>query len=155
MASVGRRPGVEGPLAFHIMSSKQPVRSQLLLRGVTTNHVIASMRVQAEEARRANGSGKSQGCVVPMKPGNAGGGTAAERWRHLERVSTGHSARSRMLTRPIADRRDLSRRDSHRGEPDALTAHVRFWEGAVPNWTWLKYCDTTTGNHVDNSEYKP
>ena len=34
------------------------------------------------------------------------------------------------------------------GEPDALTAHVRFWEGAVPNWRWSRYCDTTTGNQV-------
>jgi hypothetical protein len=29
--------------------------------------------------------------------------------------------------------RMFSRRDSHRGEPDALTAHVRFWEGAKLN----------------------
>ena len=42
----------------------------------------------------------------------------------------------------------ILQRDSHRGEPDALTAHVRFWEGAVPNWIRLKYCDTTTGNQV-------
>jgi hypothetical protein len=27
----------------------------------------------------------------------------------------------------------FSRRDGHRGEPDALTAHVRFWEGATLN----------------------
>ncbi len=110
---------------------------------VTTNHVVASMRFQAEDARRANGSGKSEGCVVQMKAGNSGGGKAAERWRHLEWVSTGHSARFWMLTRSIADSRDLSRRDSHEGEPDALTAHVRFWEGAVPNWTWLKNFETT------------
>jgi hypothetical protein len=109
------------------------VTSQVLLHGVTTNHLVASRRVQAEEARRANGTGKSEGCVVPMKPGNSGGGKAAERWRHLEKVSTGHSARIWMLTRSIADSRDLSRRDSHRGEPDALTAHVRFWEGEYPN----------------------
>lgn len=29
--------------------------------------------------------------------------------------------------------RMFSRRDGHRGEPDALTAHVRFWEGAKLN----------------------
>jgi len=46
-------------------------------------------------------------------------------------------------------------RDSHRGEPDALTAHVRFWEGAVLNCAWLPYCDTTPGNQVDNRENKP
>jgi hypothetical protein len=34
---------------------------------------------------------------------------------------------------PIADRSEQSDRDSHRGEPDALTAHVRFWEGAKLN----------------------
>ena len=34
------------------------------------------MRAQAEEARRANGGGKSEGGIVPMKPGNSGGGKA-------------------------------------------------------------------------------
>jgi hypothetical protein len=29
--------------------------------------------------------------------------------------------------------RMFSRRDGHRGEPDALTAQVRFWEGARLN----------------------
>jgi hypothetical protein len=29
--------------------------------------------------------------------------------------------------------RMFSRRDGHRGEPDALTAQVRFWEGATLN----------------------
>ena len=32
------------------------------------------------------------------------------------------------------------------GEPGALTAHARFWEGPGVNWTWIKYCDTTRGN---------
>ena len=32
------------------------------------------------------------------------------------------------------------------GEPGALTAHARFWEGPGINWTWIKYCDTTRGN---------
>ena len=97
--AIARRPGVEGPFALHMMSTRQPVRSQWLLRGVTTSHVIASMLVQAEEARIANGAGKSEGCVVPMKLGNSGGGKAAERWRHLEGASSGHSARPWMLTR--------------------------------------------------------
>ena len=32
------------------------------------------------------------------------------------------------------------------GEPGALTAHARFWEGPGVNWTRIKYCDTTRGN---------
>ena len=146
LASVVGRPGVVRPFALHIMSARQPVRSQVLLPGVTSNHVVASMRVQAEEARRANGAGKSEGCVVPTKPGNSGGGKAAERWRHWDKASPGLRASTGMRTRPDADRRDSLRRDSHRGEPDALTAHVRFWEGAVLNWRWLRSCDTTRGN---------
>ena len=30
----------------------------------------------------------------------------------------------------IADCTELSVQDGHRGEPDGLTAQVRFWEGA-------------------------
>ena len=156
MASSGRRPGVEGPFALHVMSTRQPVRSQQLLFDVETNHGATSMHVQAEEARSANGPGKSEGCIVPMKPGNSGGGKAAKRWRHFGKASSGHCAGLPMLTEPTCrSMRFILHRDSHRGEPDALTAHVRFWEGAVPNWTWLKSCDTTTGNQVANGEYKP
>ena len=28
-------------------------------------------------------------------------------------------------------------------EPDALTAHVRIYEGSGLNWTRTEYCDTT------------
>jgi RNA-directed DNA polymerase len=96
MASSCWRPGVQGPFALHIMSAKQPVRSQLLLFAVETNHVEASMRVRAEEARNANGAGKSDSRIVPqqptchvgeMKPGNSGGGKAAKLSRERDRTS--------------------------------------------------------------------
>ena len=90
MATDCRRPGVEGPFALHGMSTKQPVRSQQLLFDVETNHAATSMHVRAEEARSANGFGKSEGCIVPMKPGNSGGGKAAERWTHVGKASSGH-----------------------------------------------------------------
>ena len=99
-ASRGRRPGVEGPFALHGMSARQPVRSQQLLFDVETNHVAASMHVQAEEARSANGVGKSEGRIVPMNPGNSGGGKAAERWRHFGKASSGHCAGLTMVTEP-------------------------------------------------------
>ena len=89
-ASGGRRPGVEGPFALHGMSTRQPVRSQQLLFDVKTNHGAMSMHVQAEEVRSANGCGKSEGRIVPRKPGNSGGGKAAERWRHFGKASSGH-----------------------------------------------------------------
>ena len=100
MASSGRRPGVEGPFSLHGMSIKQPVRSQPLLFDVETNHVAMSMHVRAEEARNANGCGKSEGRIVPVKPGNSGGGKAAERWRHFGKASSGHSAGHTVLTKP-------------------------------------------------------
>ena len=40
-------------------------------------------------------------------------------------------------------------------EPDALTAHVRIYEGADLNCAWIKYCDTTNGKPVANRENKP
>ena len=100
MASGGRRPGVEGPFALHGMSTEQPVRSQQLLFDVETNHGAMSMHVQAEEVRSANGCGKSEGRIVLRKPGNSGGGKAAERWRHFGEASSGHSAGHTVLTKP-------------------------------------------------------
>lgn len=103
MASGCRRPGVEGPFALHIMSTRQPVRSQLLLFGVETNHVAASMRARAEEARSANGAGKSDSRIVPQqptcqvgetKPGNSGGGKAAKLSRERDRTPAVHSGGS-------------------------------------------------------------
>jgi RNA-directed DNA polymerase len=103
MASGCRRPGVEGPFALHIMSTRQPVRSQRLLFGVETNHVAASMRVRAEEARSANGAGKSDSRIVPQqptcqvgetKPGNSGGGKAAKLSRERDRTPAVHSGGS-------------------------------------------------------------
>ena len=84
------------------------------------------MRVQAEEARRANEDGKSEGYIVPVKPGNSGGGKVAKRW---------WKRRLSILWTQIQTLDDNSNpfqivtpawRDSHRGEPDALTSHVRF-----------------------------
>ena len=115
------------------------MRSQLLLTGVTANCVGTSMRVQAEEARSANGTGKSEGRIVPAQPlvragasklGNASGGKAAEPAGWSNWALTGHCAGSAVLTW-AAD--SVRTRVSAGGEPDALTAHVRFWEGAVPN----------------------
>ena len=40
-------------------------------------------------------------------------------------------------------------------EPDALTAHVRFWEGSALNWAWIEYCDTTTGNEWQTGNTNP
>ena len=92
------------------------------------------MRNQSENERRSNDDGKSEGCIVPTKPGNSGGGKAAKRWWSSREALTGLCAGTVVTT-------DLGARtfqpwliqDSHRGEPDALTAHVRFWEGAQLN----------------------
>jgi hypothetical protein len=94
------------------------------------------MRNQSQNERRSDDDGKSEGCIVPMKLGNSGGGKAAERWRQLDRTSPGLCAMN-MDGKSFQLQNDLdrmySRRDGHRGEPDALTAHVRFWEGARLN----------------------
>jgi RNA-directed DNA polymerase len=76
-------PGSEATIAIHIMSMKQPVRSQKFLFDVNTDHVDTSMHVQAEEVRSTNDPGKSERCIIPQqravqaretKPGNAGAG---------------------------------------------------------------------------------
>jgi hypothetical protein len=132
MASGDGSPGVEDPFALHIESSRQPVRSQQFLCGAKSNRDATSMHTQSEEERIANDFGKSEGCIVPVKPGNAGGGKAAERLvagRYQHRLDTvpGDDAKWYLP----ADRSSLLLWDGHRGEPDALTAQVRFWEGAA------------------------
>ena len=57
------------------------------------------MSNQSEYERRSNDDGKSEGCIVPMKPGNSGGGKEAERGGILDRTSSGHSTRLGMLSR--------------------------------------------------------
>ncbi len=90
------------------MSAKQPVRSQRLLFDVTPNHSETSMHGQADEARSANGPGKSDGCIVPqqradqareMKPGNAGEGKASRPSRGTDRTSTVRSDGASVLNR--------------------------------------------------------
>ena len=104
---------------------------------------------------------ESEGCIVPLKldnassrtkPGNAGAGKASKPSRWLNLTSTEHSVGYGCQTWGAATH---TRCAGDGGEPDALTAHVRFWEGAFPNWEWLKYCDTTRGNQVANRENKP
>ena len=131
MASDEGRPGVEGPVALHIMFSRQPVRSH---HSSDPNCRAWSMRNQSEEERQSNDAGKSEGCIVLMKPGNSGGGKAAERWSSIREAHSGLSAGT-IVTTDLIDRttQPLLNRDSCRGEPDALTAHVRFWEGAKLN----------------------
>ena len=60
-------PGSEATIALHIMSMKQPVRSQKFLFDVNTDHVDTSMHVQAEEVRSANDPGKSERCIIPQQ----------------------------------------------------------------------------------------
>ena len=50
------------------------------------------MRNQSRYERRSDDDGKSEGCIVPMEPGNSGEGKAAERWRDfIVGVSTSSS----------------------------------------------------------------
>ena len=92
------------------------------------------MRHQSEDERRSDDDGKSEGCIVPMKPGNSGGGKAAERWSSVRKALSGHRSGT-IVSTDLAGRmiQHWLDRDSYRGEPDALTAHVRFWEGAKLN----------------------
>ncbi len=100
MASSSRRPGVERPFALHMMSSKQPVRSQLFLPGVNSNHDDASMHTQSEEERLANDFGKSDSRIVPQKRtdqvretklGNVSEGKATKLSREKDRTRPLHS----------------------------------------------------------------
>ena len=92
------------------------------------------MRNQSENERRSNDDGKSEDCIVPMKPGNSDGGKAAKRWWSSREAPSGLCAGT-VVTTDLGARtfQPWLIRDSHRGEPDALTAHVRFWEGAQLN----------------------
>ncbi len=51
------------------------------------------MRHQSEKGRRSNDDGKSEGCIVPMKPGNSGGGEGGQAMEAIEpEHPLGHSA---------------------------------------------------------------
>ena len=82
---------------------------------------------------------ESEGCIEPLKlnnqwsgskPGNAGAGKASEPTRVATWSLPGHSAGPEVVTgRPAT----CGVHASVGGEPDALTAHVRFWEGPEVN----------------------
>ena len=79
-------------------------------------------------------TGKSEGCIVPMKPGNSGGGKAAERlWQVGNGIVRTQSRKRGDNRTDLQNAGALLLRECDRGEPDALTAHIRFWEGANPN----------------------
>ena len=125
MASGVRGPGVGGPFALHIVSSRQPGRSLLLLFART------SMPDKLKKQGRQMATGKSEGCIVPAKPGNSGGGKAAEPTRGTTLGIVRTQSRNRGAN-PGGPQRTIVC-ECVGGEPDALTVHVRFWEGAVPN----------------------
>jgi RNA-directed DNA polymerase len=115
-------PGSKATIALHMMSMKQPVRSQLFLFDVTSNHGETSMHVQAEKARSADDSGKSDGGIVPLKrddqsrgskPGNAGAGKAARPSRNPVDTSSAPSGGT-----PVSDRLDriTQRAETHSEE---------------------------------------
>ena len=96
---------------------------------------------------------ESEGCIVPMqlqsqwgetKPGNAGGGKASEPIRHRGALASEHSVGPGEFHDAGNER--LSTFASIGGEPDAVTPHVRIWEGPRVNEARLKSCDTTPGN---------
>jgi hypothetical protein len=74
------------------MSSRQPVRSLLLLSERT------SMPDKLKKQGRQMAAGKSDRCIVPLKPGNSGGGKAATPVRESTRAPSGHRAGSVVLT---------------------------------------------------------
>jgi len=120
---------------------------------MTTNHGRPSMPDKLNKQGRQKTFRESDGCKVPMKPedqsggpkpGNAGVGKAARPSRDSDRtspvLSDGHSVLIRLF------RITHHWVTSDGWEPDALTAHVRIWEGPWLNSTWIQYCDTTRGN---------
>ena len=86
---------------------------------------------------------ESEGCIVPLnledqssgsKPGNAGAGKAPKPVRVATGTLFGHSAGFRAISwQDVAGQKPVGAG----GEPDAFTAHVRFWEGPAVNWTWI------------------
>ena len=68
--------------------------------------------------------GKSEGCIVPVKPGNAGGGKAAKRLPHVGQGIVRTQRRNSGANR--TGMQNAAMRECSRGEPSALTAHARF-----------------------------
>lgn len=104
------------------MPMKQPVRSQLFLFDVNANHDETGMHAQAEKARSADDTGKSDDRIVPLKcedqshgskPGNAGAGKAVRPSRDSAVTSSAPSGGS-----PVFDRLDriTQRAETHSEE---------------------------------------
>lgn len=101
-------PGSKATIALHIMPMKQPVRSQRFLFDVKPNHAETSMHEQAEKARSADDTGKSDDRIVPLKredqsrgskPGNAGAGKAVRPSRDSDNPLSAPSGGSTVFER--------------------------------------------------------
>ena len=64
-----------------------------------------SMPDKLEKQGRQMATGKSEGCIVPLKPGNSGGGKAAEPSRGSYWASSGRRAGIAVLTRAVRSAR--------------------------------------------------
>jgi len=63
-----------------------------------------------------------------------GAGKASKPVRVATGTLFGHSAGFRAISwQDVAGQKPVGAG----GEPDALTEHVRFWEGPTVNWTWI------------------
>ncbi len=106
-ASGDRRPGVEGPFACTIMSTRQPVRSAEFLASHETPLTDGpSMPDKPHTQGRQTTLRKSDDRIVPLKredqsrgskPGNAGAGKASKPVRVATTTLSGHSAGLRAI----------------------------------------------------------
>ena len=75
MARPSWAPGVKDPLASDNLMEWQPLRSPMLPE--TVGNVGSGMPAEAKSRERQMATEKSDRAIVPMKPGNSGGGKGA------------------------------------------------------------------------------
>ncbi len=99
MASDEERPGVVGPFALSMMSSKQPVRPSDSSATRKPYPSLLEYAQQALNARKANDQRESDDRIVLMKPGNSGGGKAVKPSRESSRTLSTPSGEQAVTSR--------------------------------------------------------
>jgi hypothetical protein len=107
---------------------------------MTSNHDDSSMPAKRNKQQRQMTFWDSDDCIVPLtledqssgwKPGNAGVGKAVRPTRVPERALSAHSGR--IAVNPRSDSQLSFGEPGVGWEPDAVTRHVRIYEGPRVN----------------------
>ncbi len=150
LASGDWAPGVGDQVALTIMSARKPGRSSQLLLPLGSSERSASMPDEPQRRERQKAVRKSDCPIVPVKPGNSGGGKGTEPSRRPARSS---SARRGGNTVEARLARITHRARRHRGEVFTNLAHHLDQEMLAEAFRELKSGKAPGVDGVTKAEY--